>query len=255
MSIHVMSWVFKHSEAKLGARLALLVLADHAKDDGTNTYPSLATIAAEARLSRNGARECLKRLEEDGSIVADGVADKGQVRWRVIMADEGVQNLEPPSSSLAEGGQAAWPEPSIEPSSSVGARASAVTIGGKRVPQVLVTRAEYALSVYGEGTGRKLRPYTAAGKPSEALKRILSRLVEYPDTDEAALTQIVRNALVNPPSWVEGQVQVGDIFGPKAFERALVNDGRPQRSGTDPAKQERIDRFGKAYEELTGRTL
>lgn len=77
MSIHVIGWVLKHSESRLGDRLVALVLADHAKEDGTWAWPSVETIADQAHLSERQARRCLRNLEELGEILETGTSSKG----------------------------------------------------------------------------------------------------------------------------------------------------------------------------------
>lgn len=118
MSLPVLVWVLDHSTATLGARLVLLVLAEHAHDDGRESYPALDTIAQRARLSRKGARDALARLERDGHIERDGFGPRGQTRWRLLFLGE--KELHPPNR---EGGvaavqkrEAATPEPTTEPS-------------------------------------------------------------------------------------------------------------------------------------------
>lgn len=46
----------------------LMVLAEHADDDGTRSFPSLDTIAREAQTDRKTVVRCLDRLEADGII-------------------------------------------------------------------------------------------------------------------------------------------------------------------------------------------
>ncbi len=54
MSVRVLSWVFDHSPVEhRGDLLVLLVLADHAHDDGTRAFPSVETIAR-LDLTRSG---------------------------------------------------------------------------------------------------------------------------------------------------------------------------------------------------------
>lgn len=77
MSVHVLSWVLRESTAELGDRLVLLVLADHAREDGTSAWPSLETIAHQSRLSERQARRCLRNLEASGEIVETGRSRKG----------------------------------------------------------------------------------------------------------------------------------------------------------------------------------
>lgn len=83
--MRVMAWVFEHSPvAHRGDLLALLVLADHARDDGTGAYPSVATIAKKARLTPRGAQLALRRLERDGAIKACGFGPHGTIEYRVL---------------------------------------------------------------------------------------------------------------------------------------------------------------------------
>ena len=137
MSIHVISWVLEHSNATGNDRLALIVFADHASSDGTETYPSADCIAYEGRMARSTAVECRKRLEAQGRIVRTGLAWKGMPEFRVRMDAEaegpppdrrrrkggpdpdpagGPANRPGGSGSPGQGGPAAGPEPSLEPS-------------------------------------------------------------------------------------------------------------------------------------------
>lgn len=91
MSVLVTSWVWHRSPvAHRGDLLVLLVLADHAHDDGSGAYPSVDTIADKARLTRRGAQLALRRLEERGAIRPTGAnGPHGTVEYRVLMADPG----------------------------------------------------------------------------------------------------------------------------------------------------------------------
>lgn len=90
-----MSYVLQHSEAKLADRLVLLVLADHASSDGSDSFPAVATIAAQARVTRVTAQRCLRNLELSGAIARNGTGEKGQTNWTVIMDDRGASNCSP----------------------------------------------------------------------------------------------------------------------------------------------------------------
>jgi len=94
VSVHALSWVFRHSDATLGRRLVLLVLADHASADGTGSYPSVATIAEEARLSTRAVQYALRQLEADGAIAKAGVAARGMTNWTVVMGAESAPDAE-----------------------------------------------------------------------------------------------------------------------------------------------------------------
>lgn len=110
MSIHVMSWVFKHSDAELGERLVLLALAEFANDDGTDAYPSVKTLVERTRLSERQVQYCLRSLENSGKISADGKGPRGTNRYAVTMkggaksAPGGVQSTapDPPLENLSE---------------------------------------------------------------------------------------------------------------------------------------------------------
>ncbi|QEC49662.1 hypothetical protein FSW04_20160 [Baekduia soli] len=88
MSVRVMSWVFDHSDVEhRGDLLVLLVLADHAHDDGTSAFPSVATIGKKARLTRRGAQLALRRLEASGAIAKDEATNtpRGTVSYSIRM--------------------------------------------------------------------------------------------------------------------------------------------------------------------------
>ncbi len=100
MSVHVISWVLRHSPATLGDRLVLIVLADHASNDGGDAYPSVKTIADEAKLSERQAHRCLRDLEQSGQIERQGTGPRGVVIYRVKMYDK---TADLPMTSTAKG--------------------------------------------------------------------------------------------------------------------------------------------------------
>lgn len=67
MSIPIMKWIFERSPARGCDRLVLLVLADFANDQGA-CWPSIATIAHKANLSRRYTIDILGKLESAGAI-------------------------------------------------------------------------------------------------------------------------------------------------------------------------------------------
>jgi hypothetical protein len=117
VSVHVTSYILRHSEARLGDRLVLLALGDHAHHDGTNAYASVEKLALEARLSERQVQRCLRRLETAGHIEPTGVAQHGQIVYRVIM---GRQNVTPDkmagATTVTESVSDLSPKPSKEPS-------------------------------------------------------------------------------------------------------------------------------------------
>lgn len=71
MSIQAIAWVIEHSEAKLGARLVLLSIANHADARGENAFPAVETIAREARMSARTVQYAIKELERSGELVIE----------------------------------------------------------------------------------------------------------------------------------------------------------------------------------------
>lgn len=114
-----MSWVFRKSDAKLGDRLVLLILADKAEDDGDNARPSVPTIAKQACLSERQVQRCLRNLEAAGAIKKTG-------RYRYPGQRNGVnvyQVIMPKGDILSSNGDShdnqrvtpMSPNPSLEP--------------------------------------------------------------------------------------------------------------------------------------------
>lgn len=93
MSVRVMSAVF---DGRLAAEvvssrdlLVLLVLADHAHDDGSRAWPSINTIAVKARMTRRTVSTALRSLEAVGAIEREGKKLGGVVCYRVLLLEEG----------------------------------------------------------------------------------------------------------------------------------------------------------------------
>lgn len=131
MSIEAISWALN---VPVGAneKVMLLGLANHAWPDGTNSYPSLDTLAKYGHCDRSTARRNVRLLEKAGWIAEDGQGPKGTVKWRLAMGEPipslppmepkkgGWQNatlFDQGGGTCASGGVAPVPpEPSLEPS-------------------------------------------------------------------------------------------------------------------------------------------
>lgn len=115
MSVQATSAVWDHSEAKNGARLVLLVIADHAHADGTGCYTSVSTMANQARLSLRGTQEAVRQLEAMGELVTDPQAGPhGTNLYSVRLPGMAAmsrppQNMHPPAESRLDSA----PEPSL----------------------------------------------------------------------------------------------------------------------------------------------
>lgn len=116
MSLPVMVWVLAESEAKLGARLVLLTLAEHAHDDGTRAFPDVETLVRRTRLSERAVQYALRKLEDDGAIEQTGTTKSGTAIWRIVM-DRGAKSAPPGVQNLRQRGAKSAPDPRTEPSS------------------------------------------------------------------------------------------------------------------------------------------
>jgi hypothetical protein len=94
MSHQAFTWVLEESRSTLGARLVLLSIASHANREGHNAWPSVETIALEARVSRRDVFYCLKSLEESGELVIVRGAGRGNVNhYELPCVAQWVQDL------------------------------------------------------------------------------------------------------------------------------------------------------------------
>lgn len=139
MSVQALTWVLEHSEARLGARLVLIVLADHAHANGTNAFPSVETIAKEARMTSRAVHAALRRLEQDGDIGRTGKRQSGTIVYAIpgVTRDDvssgGEETTDVADAARGEGyaqkASSSSPEPlePIEPSSKKLGRNESVT--------------------------------------------------------------------------------------------------------------------------------
>jgi len=63
-----MLWAWEVDGLTTTTKMVLLSLAQHANEDGAHSFPSVATIAAESRLSERAVQNALKVLEAEGYI-------------------------------------------------------------------------------------------------------------------------------------------------------------------------------------------
>lgn len=64
MSVKIMSMVFERYPTGGGEMILALALADHAKDDGTDVYPSIESLTEKTRQSRRTVQYQLRKMEE-----------------------------------------------------------------------------------------------------------------------------------------------------------------------------------------------
>lgn len=226
MSIHVISWVLRHSEATLGRRLVLLVLADHASEDGTSSYASVKTISREARMTRKAVQAALRRLEADGSIIEVGEGPKGTHDYTVLMG--GVDST-PGVVDGRTGGVASTPEPSVQtqPSTSEGPTGRPWRVNGKLVTDDEALLAQLVLGAWNRATGQSLR---AKGH----LAKFVMRIREYPELGLDEHEHIIQVAVAHP--WWRGTPSPNVIYGNDVqFERQLTEASRSAHSESQRA--------------------
>jgi len=62
LSVQAISWVIDQSKHKGNTFVVLLMIANHARSDGTGAWPSVHTLAIESRLSDRTVQRCIRRL-------------------------------------------------------------------------------------------------------------------------------------------------------------------------------------------------
>lgn len=78
LSVQAISWVIDESKHKLGNLVVLLMIANHAKSDGSGAWPSVPTLARESRMSERQVQRCIRLLEKSGELqVSNGTGPHG----------------------------------------------------------------------------------------------------------------------------------------------------------------------------------
>lgn len=260
MSIHVTSWVLRNSPERLGSRLVLIVLSDFAHDDGSEAWPSVSTIAAQARLSVNQARACLRRLEASGAIVRTGKSRSGTFVYRVVMADPPVSVApetpgSPPTDSVGSPptvsggppprelvGDPLVVQPPYDPPLTLPARRGSVpsVVARRAVTGDEAILAQDVLERWNAETGQALAS-------QEWLSKIIMRSREHPDLGYDDHVEIILANLHNP--WWTGPPTPSVVYGNGAqFERAMLTQaGGP--TGGDAAFAVAMDEAHRIEEE------
>jgi hypothetical protein len=84
VSIKVTNWVWRRSEARNGARLVMLALADRADDDGL-AWPSIDDLCERTQLSPRAVQKGIAKLVEIGELqVESGGGRRVRNRYRIV---------------------------------------------------------------------------------------------------------------------------------------------------------------------------
>lgn len=225
MSIQAVDWVLKYSRSEHAERLVLFALANHASTDESIAFPSVQTLGQEAKLSRRAVQGALGRLLELGEIVEAGKTRSGTRCFRLPCLPAQILHpgrIEPAGAQNSTlGGADPAPKSSRnrkEPSE------SPPTYRGKKVAAPTVAEAHRLLGVFNEATERGL-------SAQSHIRQIVGALLSRPEVRGDQWERAICSTVANPPSFVEGDVQLGHIFGERAVDYALANSGRPRRSG------------------------
>jgi hypothetical protein len=210
----------------------LIVLADHASADGTNAWPSVATIAAEARISERSARYALRALEAGGHIEHVSEGPKGTRNYTVLTP--GAKSAPPGAKSAGEGGAKSAGEGGqpLPPNRPKGNRPKSLSLsggmggpGGNGTPPLpaevsgkKVTTAELTLAL-GVLEAFNLRADTQF-TPAPHLPSIVRRIREHPRLELEGHRKIIAAVFKRP--WWKDRPAPNVIYGNAAvFERSM----------------------------------
>lgn len=78
-SVQAISWVIEHSKHKGNSLTVLIMIANHAKSDGTGAWPSIPTLAKEARISERTVQRTIGRLTRwQHNFAAELICERGK---------------------------------------------------------------------------------------------------------------------------------------------------------------------------------
>lgn len=225
MSVEAFAYVLNEAAISGNAKVILLGMANHAHPDGTNAYPSMATLAKYAAVNRRTAQRNVRQLELDGWIQREGVGPVGQTRWRVVMNGRpggaaycrgGAASDTPGGRHQRSGGAApAPPEPTLTNTEEESATHSLVD------PSIRDLECRAIFDAWVTATGRD----QAKTKPSPARRKMIDAAVDEYDLDDclAAVTNIGRD------SWAMGDNERGRPFNDLAHALGSGPANRAER--------------------------
>lgn len=244
-----MSWVLDESDERLGRRLVLLALANYAHDDGTQAWPSIATLSRASRLSESQARRCLHQLEQAGAIVKTGTSRHGTGIYAVVMTpwqdDTPGESVAAPLANPPAAPGRMTPDPSLEqPSLSASVQRAGARpwkVDRKDVSEHEATVAARVLHGWNQETSQRLAS-------ADWLAKIVMRVREHPELTIDDHAAIIASTL-NGKAWWSGPPTPSIIYGngaqfERSMEQARAGDTSGARGALDVAEAEmqRIER-------------
>lgn len=252
MSVRALSWAFEQPISG-NEKCVLLALADETRDDGLWPHATVAgqeRIAAKAFVSTKTVSRVMQSLEAKGYLIRERrQRENGSRTSDVTMLQMGLTDkVSDDSLGGSKETPVSGPEPegnqeSLLPAATergAQARPKPVTYRGQRVPKEMADTAVRLLSEFNVVVRRNIGAYKTDGTASTGLKQIVGAMMERPGVTEGQWVVAIRNVMMNPPEWVDGQLQLGHVFGGKAAEHALANTGE-RSNGSSPQKQAAAD--------------
>jgi Helix-turn-helix domain len=105
ISVQAISWVIEHSQHKGNSFVVLMMIANHAKSDGTGAWPSVPTLAREARVSERTVQRCIHRLSRKWSGVKNWHGATPDLKVLVGKGPHGSNLYDIPGVKLSPGGR------------------------------------------------------------------------------------------------------------------------------------------------------
>lgn len=167
MSVQAMSWVIDFSVHSSNDFVVLLMIANHAKSDGSGAWPSVPTLAKEARCSIRAVQYSIQRLVRSGELHID--RESGPQKARVYSVP-GVQILHPRGANGDMEGCKSRHRNKEEPSIKQPSRSVAT-----RIPEEFMPKDEHytiaaELGANCDGEFQKFRDYYLGTSGSKAAK-------------------------------------------------------------------------------------
>lgn len=235
MSVYVMSWVWKQSDLTPGDKFLLLAIADSADDDGSNAWPTVATLARKISASESTVHRRLAKLAEAGWIKieknaggsAKVRADRRPNMYTVLMTGSQSDTPSPPRGVTGDGhGVSSGTErgvtddtqpvldPSVEPPS--GGKAAAPTVGQRANAVAKAFCDEHPLHSF-HGVRAIVTRAIQAGYADQRIADVLAGLA---DAGKPVTVGTIRWELEGPPKFERQQHQA-----PSEYDRSPVSRG------------------------------
>lgn len=244
MSVEALSWVFRHSKSRLAARLVLLALADFAQADGRDAFPSVATLAAKAGVSKRTARSGLRQLEETGEIARTGTSPYGTTVYAITLgaanpaggAETGTEGRQKTTAAVSPSS----PDPSVNPSGEPSSSSARKPALDQELPKDLPAEHRPALEAVWPVLERIARAKPSSVPPTR--EGVARAIASFPDRDHLDAATDLEQWLVHGTG---RRTSIADIV--QSYRRTLTRT-RPRESAATAAAAPRRDfsRFDRA---------